>query len=167
VRVGIFDGIGAADSAIVRLRQAGFSWPQITVVASKSTCGHFERERVRATEPAGSRLLLGAATGGIAGAVLGGILAAAVVVGTGGAALVIAGPLAAGLGAGAATGSFIGAMMSRGFEEETARFYDQALKPGKILVGVDYEGPNQRARLVVADQILNQAGAEPLALANG
>jgi hypothetical protein len=93
------------------------------------------------------------------------------VVGTGGAALLIAGPLVAGLGAGAATGAatggFVGAMMSRGFEQETARFYDQAVKPGKILVGVDYEGPEQHARLQVAERVLNEAGAEAMALVKG
>jgi hypothetical protein len=167
VRVGIFPGIGPADAAIVRLLHDGFTRDQITVVAPTSFRAHFDREHLDTKQPGGSHTLKAATTGGVLGAVLGGILATTAVVGSGGSALIIVGMAVAGAVVGAAAGGFIGAMMSRGFEKETTNFYDQALKEGKILVGIEYEGPDQRSKLELAERGLAEAGAEALSLRKG
>jgi hypothetical protein len=161
----VFEGVAAADAAIVRLVNAGFSKDQITVVAPASVKEHFAAFQAEA--PGGSHAPKAAAAGGAVGAVLAGVIAAATVVGTGGAALVIAGPLVAAMAGGAAAGGFIGAMLSRGFEDEAAHFYDQALRRGKILVGVEYEGPDRRERLALAERVLAESGSEPLPLRKG
>jgi hypothetical protein len=166
VRVGVFSTIEAADRAIARLLdEGGFQNSHITVVAPKAIKDHFES--YHASKPGGSNAMKGATIGGVAGGLLGGVIAAATVIASGGTALIVAGPLMAAASGGAVAGGFIGAMMSRGFEKEVAHFYDQALKEGKILVGVEYEGPDQVAKLATAERILAEAGAEPVPLRRG
>jgi hypothetical protein len=166
VRVGVFESIDKADGAIVRLLNAGFSKSELIVVAPRSVKEHFRD--VGASEPGGSHTARTAATGGTIGGLIGGVLAAAVLIGTGAGALIVAGPLIAAAAGGAAAGGFIGAMMSRGFDKEAATFYDQAIRKGKILVGVECEdGPDQRDRLATAERVLADAGADPLPLREG
>jgi hypothetical protein len=164
LRVGVFGSLEQADQVIVRLVDAGFRQEDIVVVAPVALQKHFEA--FHAEVPAGTRTIKAAPAGAAVGAVIGGILAAAAVVGTGGGALVIAGPLIAGASAGGVWGGFIGAMLTRGFEEEAAQFYDQALRKGKILVGVQtpHDDPE---KLALAEQVLERAGAEPLSLRKG
>jgi hypothetical protein len=165
LRVGVFGSLEAADAAIVRLLNAGFTREQITVVAPASIKKHFEG--FKAELPGGTRTVPAAATGTAVGAVIGGIVAGAALIGTGAAALVVAGPLIAAASGGAAAGGFIGAMLTRGFEDEAAQFYDQSLRLGKILVGVEYTGLDQRERLARAELVLAEAGAEHLPLSKG
>jgi hypothetical protein len=166
VRIGVFQDVAAADAAIVRLLNAGFTRDEITVIAPKSVLDHFEG--VRHQPPAGSRAVIGGGTVAAAGAMLGGILAAATVIATGGGALVVAGPIIASAAGGAFAGGFIGAMMMRGFEKEVAHFYDQAIKDGKILVGVDLEHRAEpREPLELAEHVLAEAGSAPLPLREG
>jgi uncharacterized protein YcfJ len=165
VRVGIFGSVASADAAIVRLINAGFTKEQITVVAPRRIKDHFAPEHPM--EPGGSHTAGAVAVGGAIGAVLGGVIAAAAIIGTGATALIVAGPLVAAAAGGAAAGGFIGAMMTRGVEREAAQFYDQAVRDGKILVGVAYTGADQRARLTLVERVLNEAGAEPLPLQQG
>jgi hypothetical protein len=165
VRVGVFGSVGEADAAIVRLINAGFTKDQITVVAPHAIRNHFSQEH--AMEPGGAHTTAAAAMGGAIGAVLGGVIAAATIIGTGATALIVAGPLVAAAAGGAAAGGFIGAMMTRGVEREAAQFYDQAVRAGKIIVGVVYDRPDREARLALAERVLAEAGAEPIPLKEG
>jgi hypothetical protein len=167
VRVGVFAGVGPADAAIMRLLHDGFTRAQITVVAPKSFHDHFDREHLDAKQPGGSRAYKTATIAGVLGAGLGGILAATAVAWTGGTALNITAMVVAGALVGVMAGCFVGAMMSRGFEKETTDFYDQALEEGKILVGVEYAGSDQRSKLELAERGLAEAGAEALSLRKG
>jgi hypothetical protein len=58
-------------------------------------------------------------------------------------------------------------MMTRGVERELANFYDQAITAGKILVAVDTGDPPDLPRLNQAEKVLQEAGAEPIALPEG
>jgi outer membrane lipoprotein SlyB len=165
VRVGVFGSVTAADAAIVRLLNAGFSKSELIVVAPRAIKDHFHE--LHASEPGGEHAARSATTAGTIGGIIGGVIAAAALIGTGGGALVIAGPLIAASSAGVIAGGFIGAMMSRGFDKEAATFYDQAVQEGKILVGVQCEETNQRDRLALAERVLAEAGADPLPLREG
>ena len=68
---------------------------------------------------------------------------------------------------GAVIGSFVGAMMTQGIEKELAYYYDQAVTEGKILVAVELRGKGVEPRLAIAEEILFQAGAEPIELPEG
>lgn len=165
LRIGAFEDMASADEAVVRLLNAGFSRKEIVVVAPTKIRDHFAG--VRVMEPSGSKTGKAAIAGGIAGGMLAGLIAAAVVVGTGGGALVIVGPIVTQAAGGVFAGGFIGAMLTRGFEREAAEFYDQALKQGMILVGVDCGEPAPRERLEIGERLLADAGARPLPLVEG
>jgi hypothetical protein len=104
----------------------------------------------------------GAATGGTIGGVIGAIAAGLVatgVVAVPGLGLVAAGPILAtlaGLGAGAAAGGVTGALIGLGIPEHEAKFYNQQIGQGGILVGVFTHDD----RVEQARKLLDAAGAE-------
>ena len=70
-------------------------------------------------------------------------------------------------GSGAAVGTFVGAMMSRGVEHEVANFYDQALPKGDILVAAEVAAGDDATMLDRAERVFVAAGARPIALPQG
>lgn len=163
VRIGVFDHIAAADRAIHALHQAGYGRDELTVVcpARQLEQVHEERDAFRHEDSSQAQTRRWVAEGSAIGAVLGGLVAAAGLIGTGGAALLVAGPLLVAAGGGAVAGGFVGAMMERGLEKDVVDYYDQALEKGKVLVAVESD---DSARLLRAEDILAAQGAEPLAL---
>jgi hypothetical protein len=165
VRVGVFDRIANADRAVHELVHAGFDSDEITVICP--TCTTEDFRDYKRMEPAGARAPAAATAGGAIGALLGGLVALTGVTLTGGAGLLVAGPMLAGAAGGAVAGGFVGAMMTRGLEPEMANFYDQAVQTGKILVGVECRGENAGARLAKAERIFAERGAEIVKLPEG
>jgi hypothetical protein len=164
VRVGVFNTVANADKAVRNLLAAGFAREELAVICSdKFKEKHFQD--VPTPDPAGTHTAEGIAIGGAVGAAIGGLALAATTIVTGGAALLIAGPAL--IGGAALTGSFAGAMMTRGFEKEIADYYDQAVRRGQILVAVEVHGEDSAARLTQAERILAEAGAEPIPLSEG
>ncbi len=161
VRAGVFTDLVRADRAVSSLVAAGFPKGTITVICPECDSAHF-RDCLR-REPGGTHTAAAAAGGGAIGALLGGLAVAAGVFATGGAAIFVVGPLLAGAGA----GTFIGAMVSRGFEREVTNYYDQALQKGSILVAVHDEGPDRVARLAAAELILGSGSTEAVAMTEG
>lgn len=143
--------------AVDALLDAGFDRDRVSVLMS-----HERREQL--TQPQrdhldqGSRLGRtplrreahpgqGAAAGGALGAMVGGIVALASLGVPGG--VIVAGPIAAlfaGAGAGAVGGGLLGALAGAGVPEQEARVYDERIRHGDILVGVDAED-DSRAQL--------------------
>ncbi len=164
VRVGVFGTVAQADRAIRNLLAAGFEKEQLAVICSDKYKEQFFRD-LPTPEPAGSYTSEGIAIGGAIGLTIGGLALMATALATGGATLLAAGTVL--FGGAAITGSFAGAMMTRGFDKEIANFYDQAVKRGKILVAVEVHGERSVARLDEAEHILAEAGSEPLALVEG
>jgi hypothetical protein len=162
VRAGVFTTLSAAEKAVTRLLDAGFTKDQITVVCSDDTKERHFRQ-FEHQEPAGAHTEAAAATGGGIGATIGGVAAGAVGVATGGLPLLVAGGI--GLMAGAVWGGFLGAMMTRGVEKEVADFYDQSVTRGNLLVAVE-DKPASPA-LSAAEQVFIECGAEPLPLPEG
>jgi len=164
IRVGIFSSIDDADHAVAALLESGFSAEEITVVCSnKAIEGHYHRFEHQ--EPAGSHTAAGVTAGSAIGAALGGLTAIAGAAATGGVGLLVAGAFA--LTTGGIVGGFIGAMATRGVDNELSNFYDQAVTRGKILVAAEDHSEVQRQRLAGAERILAESGAEPMALPEG
>jgi hypothetical protein len=164
VRIGVFTKIGAADRAVTALVDAGIDKEHITVICPTCTG---ELEQYRRAEPAGAHAPAAAAGGGAIGALLGGLIALVGVAATGGMSLLAAGPLIAGAGGGAVAGGFLGAMLTRGMEKETANYYDQALQRGDVLVAVEEHGDDQGSKLALAESVLAAQGARPMKLREG
>lgn len=164
VRAGIFSSVSGADRAVQRLLAAGFTKEQITVVCSDAAKEEHFRE-FEHQQPAGANTPEAAATGGALGAMIGGATAVAAGIAGGGLPLVIVG--GAGLLTGSVLGSFLGAMLTRGFEKEAANYYDQAVMQGKLLVTVALGEGQAEPSLVQAEEIFIESGAEPLPLVEG
>jgi hypothetical protein len=165
VRVGVFQRLANADAAVHALSQAGFDEKEITVICP--TCAPDDFDHYKRQEPAGAHTPAAATAGGAIGALLGGLVAITGITLTGGAGLLVAGPMLAAAAGGAVAGGFVGAMMTRGLEPEMANFYDQAVQKGKILVGVECHGEGAQERLHTAERIFSERGAETLSLTGG
>ena len=164
IRVGVFDTVDKASTAVRRLLEAGFPRESVTVVCSDETKERHFRE-FEHQEPAGKETPVYAATGGLIGALAGGMRVAAVSVATGGVALLAAAPISA--GAGGVIGGFVGAMMSRGVEKELADYYSNAVVAGKLLVAAEAHGEDEDERLSIAERVLEASGASPIRLPEG
>lgn len=164
IRAAVYDTVAAADKAVDGLLQAGFTKKEITVMCATDVKEKHFRE-FEHQHPAGEYAGNASVVGGVIGAALGALTVISGVVASGGLGLVAAGAIVA--GAGGMTGTFVGAMMTRGVEKELANFYDQALTGGKILVAVEEHGTGALAKLDKAAAILATAGAVPIPLAEG
>lgn len=141
IMTGMFRDRDSAERAYNSLTSRGYTKDDVNVLMSDET-----RKKHFADDPdtdLGSKALEGAAVGAGIGGTLGAILAGVAAVGTlaiPGVGLIAAGPIAAalaGLGAGAATGGLVGALVGAGIPEERAKLYDQGIKEGGIVMGVE------------------------------
>ena len=137
----------AAEACIVELERLGVTEQQISVIASDETRGKsFNLEsHSKAAEGTG----IGAATGGLVGAVLGG-LATAGAMAVPGLNVVVSGALVsalAGLGAGAATGGLVGGLVGAGITEHEAKIYEDEIKNGAVLIAVEANDKDQQKRI--------------------
>jgi uncharacterized membrane protein len=152
----LFPSRATAERAIEDLGDAGFTHDDISMLMSDTTRGRefAMKEANKAPE--------GAATGATLGGIIGAVVAGLAAVGTlaiPGLALVAAGPVVAGLaglGAGAAAGGLTGALVGVGIPEHEAKFYDEKIRTGGILLGV-YAHDDRKKE---AKHILEAAGAE-------
>ena len=164
VRVGVFATVPQAARAVQGLLDCGFPKEHVSVVCADHVKAAFFKEYEH-DQPAGSTTAVAAGTGAVIGGIAAGLVAVAGVAATGGVALVVLGPLFA--GSGAAVGTFVGAMMSRGVEHEVANFYDQALPKGDILVAAEVAAGDDATMLDRAERVFVAAGARPIALPQG
>ena len=164
VRAGVFVTVAETEKAVRGLLDAGFTKKEITVICSNEAAeSHFQEFEHQ--DPAGAHTSNAALAGGTIGMLLGGLAGVSGIVATGGLGLLATGAIVG--VAGASTGTFVGAMMTRGFEKSLADFYDQAVVHGNLLVGVEAHGPGLREKLMLAERILENAGAQPAVLPKG
>jgi hypothetical protein len=133
---GLFKTRSAAERAVENLVDYGYSRDDISLLMSDATRGREFALQMATKAPEGAAT--GATIGGVIGAIAAGLVAMGIVV-VPGLGLVAAGPVVAtlaGLGAGAAAGGFTGALVGLGIPEHEARFYNEAIEKGGILVGV-------------------------------
>ena len=139
---GTFKDRESAESAYNSLASRGYSKDDVNLMMSDDTRKKYFADDVD-TE-LGSKAMEGAGTGGAIGGTIGAILAAVAAIGTSiaipGLGLVVAGPLAAalaGAGAGGLTGGIIGALVGAGIPEDRAKLYDEDIRNGGIVMGVN------------------------------
>ena len=155
----VYADLPRADAVVDALRAAGYTTAEISVVCSdEAKEEHFRR--FDHEDPAGDHAGGAAAVGGVLGLAAGGVAALAALA-TGGLALVGAGAIA---GAGAVAGSFLGVMLTRGEEGALSDFYDQAIREGQLLIGVELSGDDRDRRVAGADALFKAHGGTPVHL---
>lgn len=157
IRVGGFESVSKVELVVRRLLAAGYAKDELVVICPAKYQDQLSSDVPQTETPeTGTGQVL--ATGGAAGAALGGIALIATVL-TGG----IAGPAAAVLiGGGAIAGGFSNLIVSKGYDEEAIGHYKQAVQKGWIVVGVKVPVEAGPDRTALAEQILNESGAKTL-----
>lgn len=139
---GSFRNRAEVERAYNSLLERGYTKDDINVIMSDDTRKQHFSATSEVTElgnKAAEGGLTGATVGGTIGAVAG-VLALAGTLAIPGLGIVLAGPVAAGLvglGAGAATGGLVGALIGAGIPEERAKLYENDIKAGGIVMGVN------------------------------
>lgn len=141
---GLFRDRESADRTYSSLRDRGYTDDDINILSSDETRDSWFSDNDAADTELGSKALegtgVGSAVGGTLGAIIGGIAAIGSNVILPGLGLVIAGPLAAalaGAGAGGLTGGLVGALIGSGIPEERAKLYEEGIKNGGMVMGVN------------------------------
>lgn len=140
---GLFKDRESAESAYNSLNTRGYGKDDVNLLMSDDTRKKYFSDDAapseldtKAWEGAGK----GAAIGGTVGATLAAIAAIGTTLALPGIGLLIAGPLAAGIagaGAGGLTGGLVGGLIGHGIPEEHAKVYEQGIKDGGIMMGVE------------------------------
>jgi len=140
---GMFRDRESAERAYGSLASRGYDKDDVNLLMSDEARKKHFAETGTETE-LGNKALEGAGTGAAIGGTVGATLAAIAAIGTSialpGLGLIVAGPLAAalaGAGAGGATGGIIGALIGAGIPEERVKHYEEGLKDGGIVMGVN------------------------------
>lgn len=141
VLTGMFRDREGAERAYKSAIDRGYTKDDINVLMSDKTRDtHF----ADGDTELGSKALEGAGAGSAIGGTLGAIIAGIAAIGTSivlpGLGLIVAGPLAAalaGAGAGGLTGGLVGALIGSGIPEDRAREYEEGIKGGGIVMGVN------------------------------
>lgn len=143
--LGIFTNREDAERALYKLEKEGYDPKDISIIMKDAG---YARKLARDTgATVVENVATGATTGGAIGALAGLLVAAGVIPGVG--PLLIGGPLAAALGlsgaaattvSGAATGALagglIGTLVSIGVSKEEAKFYQDRIREGGILIAI-------------------------------
>ena len=145
VVTGMFRDRDSDERAYTSLSERGYSKDDINVIMSDETRNKYYPEGSDAADTElGSKALEGAGAGAAIGGTTGAVLAAIAAIGTTvalpGLGLLVAGPIAAGLagaGAGGLTGGLVGALVGSGIPEDRAKQYDEGIRGGGIMMGVN------------------------------
>ncbi len=144
VTTAIFETHADAASALESLTNAGIDPSRISFIASDD----FDADTfgVQTHTKLAEGAAIGAGTGGAIGAIVAGLTMVGAVA-TGGAGLVVAGPLVAalaGAGAGAAGGSVLGGLIGLAIPEHEIKHYEDAIERGSVLIGVECKDGDEK-----------------------
>jgi hypothetical protein len=138
---GLFRDRDSAERAYHSLSDRGYSKDDVTLMMSDDTRKtYFNDTETELGSKAAEGAGVGAGIGGTIGAVLAGIAAVGTTLVLPGIGLVVAGPIAAalaGAGAGGIAGGLVGALIGAGIPEERVVHYEEGIKNGGILMGVN------------------------------
>jgi hypothetical protein len=149
----LFGDRHSAHAAVEQLVQAGFPRDAISVVMSETT--HEREFGLSTTQHTDGSGIRPARPAGVLATILAGLVVLACPCGL---ALRAAGPLVAALLREAAQGAFSAALVAGGMADHQARFVDEGVRSGAIVVGVHASA--DRARL--ATQLLELSGGAAL-----
>ena len=150
---GLFKDKESAENAYRLASQSGYSDSDINVIMSEETREKYYGKNATLETEVGSKLAEGAAIGGTVGGTIGAIAAGVAAIGTAlvlpGLGIWVAGPLAAavaGAGAGGVAGGLVGALVGWGIPEDTLKQYEENVKQGDILIGINPKSIEDRQR---------------------
>src|SRR5258708_833576 len=145
--LGVFDDRMNAEDAIMELERLGYNPKDISIMMRDRHVAESLATDTGASVAGGA--VSGAATGGILGGLAGLLIGIGAITVPGIGALLIGGPIAAALGltgaaattvsgalTGALAGGLVGALMGLGVSEDDARYYEDKIRAGGILVVV-------------------------------
>src|SRR5580704_2986738 len=158
---GIYRSDAQAEQAVDRLRSAGFSNDDISVLLedSRSTREFAHEKNTKAPEGTTT----GATTGGVIGGTLGLLAGIGALAIPGVGPLIAAGPIMAalaGIGVGGTVGGLVGALVGMGIPEYEAKRYEGRVKDGGVLLSAHCDTSEEISR---AKKILEQSGAQDIA----
>jgi hypothetical protein len=141
---GVFPDRQSAEPAYNLLRKLGYHEAEISVLISdEARLRYFPAPGLKG-EIIGDKPLEGPGLGGVMGAAagssLGAIIGAAISLAVPGIGLLVAGPLASaltGAAVGGLSGGLLGSLLGIGIPEDRAKHYEEKLKGGNILLGVN------------------------------
>lgn len=156
----LFASEAASTNAVSRLRDAGFHNTDVAILmqctVGNKNFGH--EKQTKSPE--------GVATGGTAGAIIGGTIGWLAGIGAlaipGAGPLIASGPIMAalaGLGTGAAVGGVAGGLVGAGISEYEAKRFEGMIRQGKVLLSVQCDDSTKVAR---AKDILQDSGAHDI-----
>jgi len=157
VITGVFKSRYAAETAVSRLKAAGFADNDVSILMSDATRGREFNVETKSKMAEG--VAIGAASGGALGAIAAG-LAAVGALAIPGVGILAAGWIVAALAGAAAAGTaggLVGGLIGLGIPEHEAKLYADQIKAGSILVGVQTDNSDQADS---AREILREASAE-------
>ncbi|MBC7911158.1 MAG: hypothetical protein H7Y30_11690 [Pyrinomonadaceae bacterium] len=142
---GLFRDRESAERAYNSVSGRGYDKDDVNLLMSDDTRSKYFKDDDNAPDTElGSKALegagLGSAIGGTTGAVLGAIAAIGTTIALPGLGLLVAGPIVAalaGAGAGSLTGGLVGALIGAGIPEDRAKIYDEEVRKGGIVMGVN------------------------------
>jgi hypothetical protein len=157
----IAQSIGQAEAIVDRLKMAGFSNNDISVLLpDKAGTQDFAHEK-HTKAPEGTTI--GGTTGLGVGAILGWLAGIGTLAIPGVGPLIAAGPIMGALGGaavGAAAGGIVGALVGLGIPEYEAQRYEGKIKGGNALISVHTESAEARTK---AKDIFEESGATDIA----
>lgn len=133
----VFKTSEQALNALELLSNIGIAQEQVSVLASDSHHGQDFQLKVKSKAAEG--IAAGGVVGGILGAISAGLVGAGTIALTGGAGVLVAGPIAAalaGAGAGASSGGLIGGLIGMGIDKNEAKQVEHDVENGSILISV-------------------------------
>ncbi len=148
--LGIFGTDQDTETALHKLSDAGFSAKNISVIAKRE--GKVGPIKTTGESAVGTGVISGIETGGIIGAIVGLLIGVGFIVIPGIGTLLIGGPLAVALGltgaaattvtgavTGAVAGGIAGGLIGIGVSNEDAKYYEECVRKGMILMAVESE----------------------------
>jgi uncharacterized membrane protein len=169
--LGVFNDEVGAESALAELEKRGFNPKDLSVIMKDRGDGRFAEHAESKGAHVMGNAAAGAATGGAIGALAGLLVGIGAITLPGVGAILIGGPLAAALGAtgaaattisgaatGAVAGGLIGALTGLGIPEKDARYYEESIRTGGILLAV----PVTERDADDAEDILDAHGADQI-----
>jgi hypothetical protein len=157
---GIYHNANQAERVVDRLREAGFSNDDISVLLQDNQGSKDFAHEKNTKAPEGTTT--GVTTGGVIGGTLGLLAGIGALAIPGVGPFIAAGPIMgalAGLGVGGAVGGLIGALIGMGIPEYEAKRYEGHIKDGGVLLSVHCDTSEEIAR---AKDLLKHTGAQDI-----
>jgi hypothetical protein len=157
----IFPNYKTAAQAMEALRRIGFSDDDFSILAAENSAKKEIKVEEHTKAPEGASI--GAGIGGAIGAAMAGLTAVGTITATGGVGLLATGPVVAalaGAGAGGVAGGLLGGLIGLGLPETEAKFIDEKVGKGYVMLGVTVEDERKKA----ATEVLEQCYAEKVSI---